>query len=121
MNSIAAQELAQIQSDVAFAVCDQPCVVTYPTLAKDVLGTQTEVYAVSSVTKAGMTQPTAGQLQNYDFLLGSLKAWQVKLPIGTVVQEKWHLIISGEELVVQVLLSPRSFPGLLTVLASEIK
>ncbi len=67
-----------------------------------------------------MSQPTASQLQNFDYLIGSMAVWQVKLPIGTPVEELDHLIIAGQTLEVVKDLTPRSYPALITVLASEV-
>ena len=120
MTPVSPQELLQLQNDAASTACDQPCVIARKTMTVDGLGTQSEVYAVKSVTKAGRSQPTAGQLANYGSIVGSLKAWQVKLPVGTSVQEQDHLIMGTDTLEVQVLLSPQSYQALLIVLASEV-
>ncbi len=117
---ISASELARIQADAVAAACDKSCVIQRKTVTPDGYGTGTEVFATIATVSAGMTQPTGTQLQNYDFLIGSLKAWQIKFPIGTDVKHQDHLVISGQTLVVQVILDPRSYPALLTVLASEI-
>jgi hypothetical protein len=116
-----ATELAQIQSDLVAAVCDKTCVIQRKTVTSDSMGTDTEVWNTIATTVAGMSQPSAGQLANYDFKIGSLAAWQVHLPVGTNVQEQDHLIIGGQTLDVQVLLDPHSYPGLLPVIASEVK
>ena len=121
MNSISSAELAQIQSDAAFAALDKPCVIARKTMTRDTVGTESEVYAVNSVTKCGVSEPTAGQLQNYGYVIGSLKAWQVRFPVNTSVQEQDHIIIGSDTLEVQVLMSPRSYMALQIVLASEVK
>lgn len=119
---LSAAELAQIQSDAASAACDQTCVISRATTqTPDGYGTKAPTYTDIVTTVAGLSQPTAGQLQNYDFKIGSLAAWQVKLPIGTNVQEGDLLLIGGQTLKVHVLLNPRSYPALLTVLAAEVK
>jgi hypothetical protein len=117
-------ELAQIQADLAAAVCDKPCVIQRSAgVTPGPTGAPVKNYQTISLPtlKAGLTQPTAGQLQNYDYLIGSLAAWQVKLPFGTDVQKQDYLIIEGKTLVVQVVLDPHSYPGLTPVLASEVK
>lgn len=120
MNPVSATELAAIQADAA-AILDLPCTIQRKTPTRDIYGTATEVWNTIATVNAGMAQPTAGQLANFDFLIGSLAAWQVKFPVGQDVQHQDHLIIAGETLVVQVILKPRSYAALLTVLAAEVK
>lgn len=112
-------EMAAIRS-VAAGVLDKPCVVYRKTRTPDGFLGATETLAPIAAVMAGMSQPTAGQLANYDFLIGALAAWQVKLPYGTPVATQDHLSIAGQTLVVQVILYPRSFASVITVLASEI-
>lgn len=122
---ITAKELAQIQHDVVAVTCSFPCTIQRGTITKDVYGSEFEIFTTVEDTVCGMSEPSAGQLQNYDFLIGSLAAWQVKLPYGTNIQHYDHLLVTGEQtqqtLEVQVILEPRSYASLLTVLASEIK
>lgn len=121
MNAISAAELALIQADMVSAVCDKSCIIQRSTNVKDGAGSQSEAYSTIATTVAGISQPTAGQLQNYAYIIGSLAAWQVRLPMTTDVQERDYLIINGQTMEVQVLLDPHSYPGILPVLASEIK
>lgn len=122
---ISASELAKIQADVAAVTCSFPCIVQRKVVSRDAFGSEIETWSTIETTSCGLSEPSAGQLQNYDYLIGSLAAWQVKLPYATNVQHKDHLLITGEftqqTLVVQVILEPRSYASLLTVLASEIK
>jgi hypothetical protein len=117
---VGAVELAAIQAAAA-AILDLSCVVERKTLTPDGQGGSTEAWNPVAAVKVGMAQPTAGQLQNYDYLIGSLAAWQVKFPVGTDVRHQDHLIVGGQTLVVQVIMNPRSYAALLTVLASEVK
>lgn len=115
-------ELAELQADLVAAACDKACVIQRSALTKDIYGNPTRGnYETTSTTVAGMRQPTAGQLQNYDFRIGSLAAWLVMLPYGTDVQVDDHLIIENQTLYVHVKLDPHSIPGLLSVLAAEMK
>lgn len=116
-----AGELEDIQADAVAAACDQSCQIQRKTLTLDNLGQGSEVWSTTETTVGGMTEPTANQLQNYDYLIGSLAAWLVKLPVSTSVQHQDHLLIGGKTLVVQRILTPRSYPALLTVLASEVE
>lgn len=118
---LTALELAQIQADAAQAACDQPCTIQRSTEVDEPQGGKTQTWAIIAICNAGMSQPSAGQLQNYDYIVGSLATWQVKLPIGTNVQEQDRLVIAGQTLNVVKLLNPRSYPALITVLATEVK
>lgn len=124
---IPAAELAQIQADLAAVVCDKPCQIWRAPLTTDgmgspVRGTYAKIAPTGSNTLyAGLTEPSAGQLQNYDFKIGSLAAWLVHLPYGTDTAAQDHLVIEGNTLEVHVILDPHSVPGLLKVLAAEIK
>ena len=120
---ISAVELASIQADAVDAACDKTCVIKRASLnTPDAYGSATKPsYSTVTTTVAGLAEPTAGQLQNYDFLIGSLAAWQVKLPVGTDVQHQDHLVIDGQTLEVHVILTPRSYAALLTVIAAEVK
>jgi hypothetical protein len=125
--AITAAELAQMQTDAQAVVLDKPCQIWRAPLAADsygspARGTYVKIAPVGGATlNAGLTEPTAGQLQNYDYLIGSLAAWHVQLPVGTDVQAQDHLVIDGNTLEVHVLLDPRSLQVLLSVIAAEIK
>lgn len=124
MSVLDAAELALIQADLVAACCDKTCEIWRGTATTDQYGNATipdESYVLLSTTVAGMSQPTAGQLQNYDFRVGSLAAWQVKLPYSESVQVDDWLIIEGQKLYVHVDLNPHSMPGLRIVLAAEMK
>lgn len=120
--SIPASELASIQADLQSACCDKTCVIQRSSMTKDIYGNPTRGgYATVATVKAAMAQPTATQLQNYAFRIESEAAWQVKFPYGTDVQVEDHLIIENQTLHVHVLLDPHTVPGLLTVIAAELK
>lgn len=121
MNAVTTAELAQIQSDVVAAVCDKSCQIQRKTTTSDGYLSQSTSYSTIATVMAGMAQPSGGQLANYGFLIGSLSAWQVRFPVNTNVQHQDHLVIAGQTLEVQVVLTPRSYEVLLTVLASEVK
>jgi hypothetical protein len=116
-----ASELASIQAYAASATCDKTCIVQRKTTAPDGMLSETETFNTIETTTAGMSDPTGSQLQNFEYKIGSLKAYQVKMPVGTNVEEQDLLLIEGQRLVVQVLLTPRSYPALITLLASEVQ
>jgi len=118
--SITDAELALIRSD-ADALLDKSCTIRRATLTADAYGTESESWADVATVSAGMAQPSAGLLANYAFLIGSLATWKVRLPYGTDVRAKDQLVIDGQTLIVQVLLTPQSLAAFATVLASEVK
>ena len=130
MLPVSAAELASIQADAVAAVCDKTCQIW-----RDLTPTTPDKYgsSTSSPTNTanytlihtnvpvGMSQPTAGELQNYDYEIGDKAAWTVHSPVGTDVLERDHLVIEGQTLEVHILLTPQSYPALLSVLTAEIK
>jgi hypothetical protein len=82
-----------------------------------------ETWATVTPALAGnLAQPTAGQLQNYGYLIGSLSAWMVRVAVGTDIREGDRLITGdGNTLLVQVVLAPQSYQTSLRVLATEVK
>lgn len=121
MLPVSASELASIQADVQAAACDKTCVIQRKTASSDGMLSETESFSTIATTIAGMRQPSGGELANYEYVIGSLAAWTVLLPVGTNVTHQDHLLINGQTLVVQVLLDPHSYPALLPVIASEVK
>lgn len=122
MLPVSASELAQIQSDVALAACDKDCQIQrLPSTTPNSRGVPPSNYSTIATVKAAMTQPTATHLENYAYAIESLATWLVKLPVGTDVRASDQLVINGQTLTVQVILDPHSYPGLLPVLATELK
>lgn len=120
---LTASELAQMQTDAGI-VLDLPCtiqrVTSYTVLASGGREPTRTIVSPAGLL-AGMAQPSAGQLQNFDYMIGSKAAWQVRFPVGTSVLELDWLFINGEKLEVAKVLTPRSLAVLLTVLAVELK
>lgn len=123
MNAVSTQEMLSIQQDAAKAACDKPCVIQAKVATKDVDGSETEDWVTTSPSDqmVGMSEPSGGQLANYAYIVGDLATWQLKFPIGTNVNLQNHVIVEGQTMVVQVDLTPRSYPALITVLATEVK
>lgn len=120
MNPISAQELASIQNDLN-ALLDKDCTIKAPSTMNDAWGSQAEAYIVVGTCKVLVSQPSGSLLANYEFIVGDLNTWMVKAPVGTNIREQYHLVIDGQTLTAQVVLQPKSFQGLLTVLAAEVK
>src|SRR5579859_5694466 len=104
-------ELAELQADAVDVACDQPCQIQrVMATVPDGAGQLTPALLTIATTVAGITQPTGTHLQNYDYLIGAMKAWEVRFPVGTDVRGKDTLLIAGKALTVQVVLTPRSYP-----------
>lgn len=121
MSPISNAELLSIQSAASLAACDQSCTIQRATRTTDAQGGAATTWNTVATCNAGMSQPTASQMQNYQYIIGSLSAWQLRFPVGTNVQELDHAIIGGQTLEIVKVLTPRSYQALLTCLASEVK
>jgi hypothetical protein len=120
MLAISANELADIQAEAAAAACDLSCVIKRGTRTPVASGGASVAFNPIATVNAGMTQPTAGQLQNYNYIIADKSAWMVKFAIGTDVKEKDQLVIGGLTMTVAKVLNPRSYPTLITALATEV-
>jgi hypothetical protein len=122
MLPVSASELAQIQSDLVAAVCDKACIVRRATSeTPDGAGSKSKTYTTIETTVAGMSQPTANELTNYAYEIEDKAAWTVRMPIATDAKAQDQLIIEGQTLEVHITLDPKSYPGLLSVIAAELK
>lgn len=118
---LSAAELAQIRSD-ANALLTMPCTIKRKSSAKSPMGQASGTYSVISPAGllAGMRPPTQQELQNYDYLIGALATWVVKLPYNTDVQPQDQIIIEANTLEAQQDLSLHSIPIYQLMLASEV-
>ncbi|SRR5579875_656963 len=120
--SVTAAELAQIQADLVAQVLDKSVDLYEPVASTDAYGSPINTWpTLTSTTVCGMQQPTSTHLENYAFRIGAEASWLVHLPVGTVIDEQWHLIVEAQVLEVHVILAPQSYQGLLSVLCAEIK
>lgn len=121
MTPISPAEMASIRAS-ANSLLSLPAVIQRKTMTSDTMGQETEVWATVSSPDllVGMRQPGPAELQNYDFLIGSLSTFQVHFPNGTDVRHQDHVIVGGLTLVVQVLLQPRSYSAYTDTLASVV-
>ena len=120
---LSSTQLTALQA-VATASLDQTCQIQRKAPARDAYGSESDGYANHGAAVAcNLAQPTSGQMQNYDYLIGNLATWQVRLPYGTDVQRDDQLVISGAGLTlrVQAVLGPHSYPVCVHVLASEVR
>lgn len=122
MTPVSAAELLSIQQDAIAAACDKTCLIyRHTTNTADGYGSSTPTYTLINTTVAGLAQPSAGELANYDYLIGDKAAWTVHLPVGTDVTHQDRLVIESQTLEVHVLLNPRSYEVFHSVIAAEIK
>jgi hypothetical protein len=121
MKPVSDAELTALRTEAASAVCDQDCTIKRDTTGTDDgRGTIKEGLTTIDTTKAGLAEPSASQLEIYGGKVGNLTTWIVQLPYGTAVELQDILEISGQDLIVQRDLTPRSYAILTTVLASEV-
>jgi hypothetical protein len=122
MTPISAATLTAIQAQAAAITCDLPCTIMRSTAGTaDAYGTQTPSYSPIETTVVGLQEPTGVQLQNYDYLIAAKNAWIAHFPIGTDLAHQDHVVVGGQTLEVHVLLTPRSYPVLLSAIVAEIK
>lgn len=122
MPTLSSAELSAMQSAASSTTFDQTFAVKRLTRTPDGTGHYAESWSTVVASVSGnLSQPTAGQMQNYGFKIGSLAAWQVRLPVGTNVQENDELVVGGQTLRVEVVMTPNSYQTTLHLLASEVK
>lgn len=110
-----------MQSDVNTSL-DQTLTIKRVLRTPDSTGHYSETLSTVATVSGNLAQPTAGQMENYGFRIGNLPTWQVRLPVGSNVQENDRIITSdGQTLVVQVVLTPQSYSTSTRLLASEVK
>ena len=120
--AISAQELSQLQADLQAQVCDKTCIIQRETSSTpDGIGSSAPTFTAITTTVAGVTLPTANDLQNFAFEIGDKATFKVHVPYGTNVKALDHLLIESQTLEVHILLDPHSVPGLLPLLVVEIK
>lgn len=118
--SISAAELASMQA-TAQAAMDQTATIKRASLASDGAGGSIPTFATVGTAACTLSQPTPALMQNYDYLIGPLDAWMVRVPLGTDVRPKDHLVVGTLTLLVQSVPPTRSRQITLTLLASRIE
>lgn len=121
MLPIGPDELLSIQIDAVDATCDKTCEIYRKTRTPDGMGSSTESYSLIETTVAGLGEPTASELQNFDYEVGDKATWKVRMPLGIDAGPQDHLVIDGQTLEVNILLNPKSYEIFHSVLATEIK
>jgi hypothetical protein len=118
MTPVSTAELTSIRAEAATAVCDLPCTIE----RWDIPSKTWKVISPTGLL-AGMKEPTAGQLTNYEYMIGDLATWHIQFPYSTNVAELDRLVITEgsntRTLSVVKYLTPRSYSALESVLATE--
>lgn len=79
-------------------------------------------YVTVATLTGNLAQPTAGMLANYNYRVGDLAAYLVRLPYGTDIRASDRLVTTdGQTLDVQVVLTPQSYATAIQCIASEVK
>lgn len=119
--AISAAALARMQA-LTNGTLDQSVTIKRNTGGvSDGAGGSTEVVSTIATTVCHVGQPSQGLMQNYDYLIGTTDTTLIRFAIGTNVQENDLLIVGGQTLRVQLVLTPRSYPVALQVLAAEVQ
>lgn len=130
---LSAAELASVQA-TAQGVCDQSCQIWRDT-GKATPGTygsssssRSNTAAYTQIAPASgqtlyceLSQPNDTELQNYEYLIGAKDARRLRFPVGTDVQTQDHVVIGADIYEVHVVLKPKSYETLRSVIAAEIK
>lgn len=117
---LSASDLAAMQA-VASSALDTACTIQRKTRTPDGTGHYSETLTTIATVQCNLSQPTAGQMQNYGYKIGALATWQVRVPTGTNVEEDDLLTINGQTIVVQVVLQPQSYQTSMRLLASQVE
>jgi hypothetical protein len=124
--TIPAVELTSMRAQVT-ASLDQTCVIQRSTPSQSGYGTLTDSWATASTTVCTLAQPDASLAAQYADKVGALALWLVRLPYGTDVRASNatshadRLVVGGQTLTVQALLSPRSNALAVLVIAAEVE
>jgi hypothetical protein len=116
---ISANDLLSMQA-TANAAGDTSIVIKRMTPTKDSTGHFSEAWNTVTTVTGNMAQPSPAQMQNYEYKVGVLNAWLVRVPVGTSILENDELVTGGLTLRVQIVLVPQSYPTCIQALASVI-
>ena len=117
--------MTRMRTDVAAVACDLPVQIERSSVSYGAGGATVTWPVISAVgLTCGMSEPTAGQLTNYEYMIGDQATWHIRFPWGTDVKEQDRLLVTDKDNVVITLsivkkLKPRSYAALVSVLATE--
>jgi hypothetical protein len=114
-------DLSPLRIEAASLACDLACVIKRPPESdpNDWGGPPSGSETTVATTVVGLVEPSASQLQNYGYKIGSLATWQAHFPYGTDIKEQDVIEVEGNRLTVQVVLQPRSYEVLTSALVSK--
>jgi head-tail adaptor len=117
---ISPAELAAMQATASSAL-DQTITVKRATLTSDGAGGSSESFATVHTVSGNLAQPSAGMLQNYDYLVGSVSSWLLRVAVGTDIRINDRLTVGSLTVRVQVLLQPQSYQTSMRFLCAEVQ
>ncbi|MGZ6375502.1 MAG: hypothetical protein ACXWPI_12375 [Ktedonobacterales bacterium] len=117
---IPANELATMQA-TATSAGDLSIAIYRATLTQDGEGNVSKSFTLHATVNGNLAQPTVGQLQNYGYAIADLATWLVRVPVGTDILIGDRLTVNGQNLEVQVVLTPQSYSTSTRLLAAEVK
>lgn len=106
---VPAATLAAIRAAVTAAL-DLTCEIQRATVTADAWGSQQETFTTIATTQCNLAKPTAQISQQYAARLANLQAWTARFAYGTDVREGDVVVVNGQSLTVQALLTPISYP-----------
>ena len=124
--SIPASELAVMQA-AAITTLDQVCAIQRKHPISDGYGSKSDNFQTVTQPTYGATspcsvgQPSSQIMQNYNYLIGAMSSWVVRLPATADVQRDDLIVVGGQSLRVQIVLDLRSRLIDKHVLVSEIR
>lgn len=117
---VTAAQLAAFQA-AANRSMDLSVAIYRATLTQDGEGNVSKSFTLHATVNGNLAQPTVGQLQNYGYAIADVATWVVRLPVGTDILLGDRLTVNGQNLEVQVVLTPQSYSTSTRVLAAEVK
>lgn len=101
-------ELAAMRALVTTTL-DLSCVIQRTTTGKDQWGGQSIASTSSVATMCSLAKPTAQLSQQYAARLANQQAWVARFTDGTDIREGDVVLVSGQALTVQAVLTPNSY------------
>jgi|ERR1700724_645317 len=112
------QGLADLFEDLGMK---DSCVITHTVGVKDPYGTSTAGTVTTRTVNCLVTPlPRPVVLQAFNERIGAFAKWHVAFPLNTNPQEGDALLINGQKMIVQIVLTPQTFSVNDEVLAGAI-
>lgn len=101
-------ELAVMRALVTITL-DLSCVIQRTTASKDAWGGLSATTPTSTATMCSLAKPSAQLSQQYAARLANQQAWVARFTDGTDIREGDVVLVSGQALTVQAVLTPNSY------------